>query len=65
MSSPARTRRRRAMREAARCPDCNSDVTIRSTTVLAQAQVRHSRTCPWWNARGAEPFTQVRLVMFR
>jgi hypothetical protein len=66
VSSPARTRRRRALRAAARCADCNSDVRV----VVQQDGVNwfelfHANTCPWFGARGGQPFKQLRIVSLR
>jgi hypothetical protein len=47
-------------RRIARCPDCNSTVTV---TGPGRVRVEHDLTCPWYrrfgNGRG---FTAVRLV---
>lgn len=64
MSSLARTRRRRALREAARCPDCRSDVRSAGDGAggIEWFKVLHDETCPWYRARGAQPFRQLRVV---
>lgn len=64
MSSPSRTLRRRALRAAARCPDCRSEVRSAGTGAggIELFEVRHDDTCPWWRAHGAQPFKQVKLV---
>lgn len=63
MSSPARTRRRKALRAAARCPDCRSDVRLVTTRDGVEwFEVLHDETCPWWRAHGAQPFRQLRVV---
>jgi hypothetical protein len=63
MSNPARSRRRRSLRRVARCPDCNSDVRVISDDPrLPLASVEHDDTCPWFKARGGQPFRVLRLI---
>jgi hypothetical protein len=39
------------MKQAAQCPDCDSDVTIvELETGVYQGQVEHDDTCPWFEA---------------
>lgn len=63
MTASPRARRRRALKDAARCPDCTADVRIVTNRgLITWAEVRHDDTCPWWQARGAHPFRQIKLV---
>jgi len=49
-----------ALRRRARCPDCNSDVTI---TAPERVQVSHDATCPRFRAvNGGQDFSVVWLV---
>jgi hypothetical protein len=63
MSSPSRTRRRRELRKASACPDCSAHVRVLSDRPGSpHVRVEHDDTCPWWRARGAQPFSQLRLI---
>jgi hypothetical protein len=65
MSSAARRRRRRALREAARCSHCRSvvrRVAFEGQGLDGQFFVAHDESCPWWQAQGAKPFSQLRMV---
>lgn len=63
MSSPARSRRRRALRNAARCADCRSEVrAVTSVAGVEWFEVLHNDACPWFAAQGAQPFRQLKVV---
>lgn len=56
-----RTRRlrRKQLREVAKCQDCSSNVHVVGTH---RVQTEHDPTCPWYQAHGARPFTQLAIV---
>ncbi len=64
MSSPTRSRKRRAMRTVLACPDCNSAVRIKRFAPggVSQVAVLHDKTCPTWRAAGSQPFSQLSIA---
>lgn len=61
MSSLASRRRRRQLRDAMRCPDCNS-IVRRGPGSNPRWQVRHDATCPRWRSRGAKTWTETLIA---
>ena len=55
--------RRREVEQAARCPDCLSDVETRwQLGELYRLTVAHDPGCPWFGARGERPFAEFRVL---
>ena len=65
MTAASRRMHRKRVRKLARCPDCNSDVLVRSASdeTTVDAKVFHDPTCPWFTTwAGGEAFREFRIL---
>jgi hypothetical protein len=65
MTAASRRMHRNRVRKLAKCPDCSSEVLVRSASDAdtIQAEVFHDSTCPWFTSRGAgRSFREFRIL---